>query len=485
METLESSNYGELVPKVGFLTVLAVFLLLFTNCGEHHKASEHLVEQHLDFVGNRNGGVIVLTNNTDRSASFSLNINDRFPVTDSMLMQAVRSISKELNVHETEAAWMYVSDNTFHVRPYTVENWIHEPSLFINSIGGGLCNNRASVLAGIWQMFGYEVRVTGLTGHVVPEVFCNGKWQMFDPDEKIYFCNSVGEVMSIDEIAGSVRTASELKDRICSTVFYAFPSVDTVAAGRYLGYILSTSDNYDVTDWHLSGNVVPSTMYQLPSNSSLLFVSNDGVHLNRIILRLSESSKGILDLPFVATQIVGDIDTENGMMSGSVSLENSLMPLKIQGCSARAEITFAVNGKLRNLKVGTNSVTVSSNINMQLSTESELPKVEHELAAYLFFDTIVQFERAALTAFPHYKAEDAQFMADLSAHYDQFNARALRNDRDTVSSVMLTCDSLITEFGSDFQTLLLSDQPKSVHYLFLAHTYRQNQHIRTLINDFR
>ena len=85
--------------------------------------------------------------------------------------------------------------------PLTEEKWLHVPALFLSSIGWGFCDDRAAILALVWQSLGYQSRLWKLHEHVVPEVFESGAWQMYDPDFGIYFCNDRGVVVDVAAIA--------------------------------------------------------------------------------------------------------------------------------------------------------------------------------------------------------------------------------------------------------------------------------------------
>ena len=98
-------------------------------------------------------------------------------------------------------AWRFIYHHSQHYAPLTGLEWLHDPILFFNSAGFGLCDDLAQVLYHFWTAMGYEARIWGLNGHVVPEVFAEGKWQLLDPDFRTYYLNDSGEIASIEEIA--------------------------------------------------------------------------------------------------------------------------------------------------------------------------------------------------------------------------------------------------------------------------------------------
>src|SRR5690606_28353308 len=116
------------------------------------------------------------------------------------------SLKKKTTIEEE--AWKYVSQSTFWISPLTSKSWQHNPILFLNSIGGGFCDDRASVLAGIWRNWFDSVRVIGLNGHVVSEVYSINKWKMYDADRKVAYLNANNEVCSVAELEDSSQFVS-------------------------------------------------------------------------------------------------------------------------------------------------------------------------------------------------------------------------------------------------------------------------------------
>jgi hypothetical protein len=481
---MEAPDNGNLVQKVGQSTVIIALTALFFGCNPQSEKTEVEIIQNIEFVFDGDCNTLDFINHSETPVRFEFSINNRFPITDSFILTDIAALAKHKNVHETEAAWMYVINSTYHAPPYSMKNWQHVPSVFIGSIGGGFCDDRASVLVSIWKMLGYKARVVALSGHVVSEVFHKGTWQMFDSDEKVYFCDKSGAVMSVDDIASEIKLPTQLQERICSSAFFCQASIDTASAARYLHHIRSTSDNQDATEWHLNYQSSNRSWFYLPSNCSLSFISNDGIHIGQAILKLAENSTGTIDLPFVATNIRGGIKTNGNTLSGIVSDENALLPIIVSECLPNTEIEFIINGKLNVFTGSINSLAINSNNPIQVLTERVKSQQPHYQEAYLFFDTIMHFQRADLTPLPMFK-RGKQLINNLSLRYILFNKLAPTTGRDTTSALQISCDSLLLEFGPTFEELLLENQPKSIHYLFLAHTYGQNHHLKALINDNR
>ncbi len=143
---------------------------------------------------------LVIENPSNLPVSFNLEINNEFPLKMTDILDNVRSLSAHKSIPVEQAAWEYVFFLTFHSDPYTEESWQHEPLIFLNSLGGGFCDDRASVLAKLWMELGFKAKIIRLEGHVVPEVFSGNKWKMYDPDEGVYYLNDRNEIASVSEL---------------------------------------------------------------------------------------------------------------------------------------------------------------------------------------------------------------------------------------------------------------------------------------------
>ncbi len=99
-----------------------------------------------------------------------------------------------------ERAWLYLKSRSRHEWPITSGRTIHQPDLYLRSLGMGFCDDVASVLQFIWQDLGFPARVWGLDGHVVSEVEVGGRWEMYDADLGPFFFNREGVVAGVGEL---------------------------------------------------------------------------------------------------------------------------------------------------------------------------------------------------------------------------------------------------------------------------------------------
>jgi hypothetical protein len=105
--------------------------------------------------------------------------------------------------HPTPAArvFRFVTENRRHDWYLTANwDWFLSPPLFFNSSGVALCGEAASLTFFGVRDRGLPARLYGLSGHVVVEVWEDGRWKMFDADYGVFFLNRSGEIASVAEL---------------------------------------------------------------------------------------------------------------------------------------------------------------------------------------------------------------------------------------------------------------------------------------------
>ncbi|MBW7936869.1 MAG: hypothetical protein H3C71_06990, partial [Flavobacteriales bacterium] len=102
------------------------------------------LESDIQFNDTINGFSIENPNN--HPVSFYLDINHLFPLDENRMLSFIEALANQKNIPLEQATWVWVRENTFFNPPYTSERWQHNPLIFLNSIGGGLCDDIASVL---------------------------------------------------------------------------------------------------------------------------------------------------------------------------------------------------------------------------------------------------------------------------------------------------------------------------------------------------
>lgn len=258
--------------KVCFLSVIGLFFCI-------NSYSQVIIDT-IIILDDKNS--IIVRNSHATSAKFHISINDNFYVGEADIVNEINKI-KEEQEPDYIAAWRYVAQKTFHSEPLTFDNWQHIPTLFINSIGGGFCDDRASVLAAIWRILGYQSRVILLNGHVIPEVFVNNKWEMYDPDLYLYY-EKDGVVLSVNEL---VENPDVIRKKPIGR--------------RFAKYYESTEDNSDETSFFVK-NERWTDMFFLPGFSELIIARTSPIS---VFVRLSHKSTGVLKTPFLPIYLKG------------------------------------------------------------------------------------------------------------------------------------------------------------------------------------
>jgi hypothetical protein len=148
---------------------------------------------------------VEIINNNNNSVDFTFELNNSFPVSLEKVNKEILEESIANKISPIQSAWLYVMKTTYHSPPITSNNWLHEPSLFLNSVGGGFCDDLSSVLVALWKLMGYEARVIVLEGHVVAEVKDSDGWHMYDADLMVYYTDSNGRVLSVEELENNPK----------------------------------------------------------------------------------------------------------------------------------------------------------------------------------------------------------------------------------------------------------------------------------------
>ena len=152
---------------------------------------------------------VVIEDTVGVGLEFTFSINNKFWFCKDSMMNYIHQIpvadcfnTKE----ELIQAWLFVSMYTYHHKPISMsEKHIHIPSMLINSVGYGLCDDMTATLCLIWEEMGYETRINHVTDfHVFPEVFDGNRWLMMDPDFALLLITDKNEIASVEEIKSGI-----------------------------------------------------------------------------------------------------------------------------------------------------------------------------------------------------------------------------------------------------------------------------------------
>lgn len=334
-----------------FVNSLLVSVLVLFNFRDVSNKYQEAYRFDFDFELSDLINSVVISNETNESVLFTFDLNNRFPLSYEKMKRDIIELSTKNKISPIIAAWLYVMKMTYHTTPITLDNWQHEPRLFLNSIGGGFCDDLSSVLVALWQQMGYEARVMLVEGHVVAEVKDSLDWHMFDPDLMVYYTDGKGRVLSVEEL----EEHSEI---------IAYPNLDIdsnlnplLRSANYLtkdlaGFYASREDNKDITEWSLD-YTPKSPTYFLPPISNFEIFHNKQSQQNAVIVTLSEKSKGNLSVPLVPIYVEGEVEFSIGKdqikLEGNqyrFSEEEQMQDLKIKKVNSVSRIYYRLNPKL-------------------------------------------------------------------------------------------------------------------------------------------
>jgi hypothetical protein len=439
-------------------------------------------EQLFAFDLSDNYNAIVLSNSSNKSVHFNFSLNKKFPVTQEMIMQEIGEISREKNVADYIAAWKYVVENTYSSNPLTNENWQHHPFIFINSVGGGFCDDKASVLAQLWQYLDYQVRVVNIGGHVVAEVLANNKWQMFDPDTKTFFCDSSNQILSVAEMEKAFNNNSP-EEILCSNYYFNRFLTGSALSRKYADYFTTTFNNTDETNWHIGELDDIQSTFTLPSHSKLKLVFQNN-HILSIFVELSEKSEGWLYVPLVVKEVYGDFSylLSNNLQSSHNLLNNNLLPsVEIKKVTIPASIEYYVNNKPAFLQ-NQNSIAIQSDNELIFTLENTETSTEAFGQAYLFFDT-ASFTARYCGAEINLIHSREYFQDSLYDAYQRFtycmNSSSIISKEDFYQIIT----GQIENNDIYFNRLLFEKQPLSIFYLFLSIHHNKVHFINQVARD--
>jgi hypothetical protein len=150
-----------------------------------------------------NAASIVLTNVADFDVSFQFDINDHMYPGDraGSLLRMVEEESLTAEASTPFRIWKALAENIRRGATLTESTWIHGPVRLLSSLGFGYCDDVASAFSILAKEAGYEVRVWTLSGHVVAEVWVDGRWEMYDPDIGVLYHNLQGQIASVEDLA--------------------------------------------------------------------------------------------------------------------------------------------------------------------------------------------------------------------------------------------------------------------------------------------
>ncbi|HEX9059384.1 MAG TPA: dockerin type I domain-containing protein [Clostridia bacterium] len=232
---------------------------------------------------------IEITNTSNESVDFSMYMNGKSLFqSDNEVLAEIRSMPDKVSNEPIERKiWRFVRDNRSHLTPFTIYRWGHSPQLIFNSIGFGFCDDSAAVFCRLAECAGLQARVWALDGHVVPEVYVAGKWEMYDPDYGVYFKNRANEVAGLEELATDhtlITSPAERIDVPTGMTYYQYSE----------GYAnLFSHNDKSVSDWYDTVIDIKDQRFNLVPGAKIKIGENAEPPILSLGVTAPTSSKGV------------------------------------------------------------------------------------------------------------------------------------------------------------------------------------------------
>lgn len=185
-------------------------------------------------------GAITIANQSTEQIDFVLEHN-AFPVFENLddVVAHVEALAAEFPGELFEhKLWRFLRDNTRHYYPPMPLQFAHAPWATLSSLGFGFCADVATSYVAIARTAGYEARVWSIGGHVVPEIYAGGRWQMYDPDLGVYYLDRDGQAAGVEQLSADPSLVTNPTAPILGPDAWDFPYSPIIA-----GYFSTASDN--------------------------------------------------------------------------------------------------------------------------------------------------------------------------------------------------------------------------------------------------
>jgi len=262
------------------------------------------------------GDAIALVNSSEEPVAFTLEHND-FPMflSDQDVVEFVRAMAPDYADEPFERKlWRFIRDNVYHTVPLTADKWLYDPWVTVNSLGWGFCGHVSATYVRLARAAGFESRVWGLTGHVVPEIKIAGHWEVYDPDLAVYYFNGESVVAGIDDLTADPSLITSPLKPIFVDGSYTYP-YSTDLANIYG----TTSDNFAGDATFLAESPSQYQPLVLPAGARLVYpgkwsrtvtgvddkVPYDVPYYLQAMLTTPAAWRGNLSLPWMIWEIRG------------------------------------------------------------------------------------------------------------------------------------------------------------------------------------
>lgn len=480
---MKSKNTEKSRQHFKFLFLPALIFISISYISQAHSSKNSFV-QDINFILPDSLNGIEIMNPSRNPVNFQFVLNNRFPLSKKTIIKEVKEKAKKKNISPIKAAWQYVIQHTYHSLPLTSENWQHEPTLFLNSIGGGLCDDLSTVLVSIWQRLGYGARVVLLNGHVVAEVKDEDGWHMYDPDLEVYYTDSKGMVLSVAELENHPEHVTypnlEIKENPYLNPLMNYKNHITQMIGSFYE---TQEDNEDITDWSLNFSSI-QTDFLLPSKSKFKLFQDQEQYNNLALVSFDKNSTGKISIPFVPLMAEGDFQFIKGKDTIQVnneqfyfSTDTFYSSIEILKVNSKSSIYYRVNDKISLLEEK-NFLSIESSDSIIVNTiYKDISSIQYDNGAFKL-DKYSQLHRSFLSEIQPI-SDNVNLITYLRNEFDRF---LNSNDYFSEDEKALHIERLDSFFHSNkFQSLDLpffkNYFPFSTFYIFIAIAHDQDGEI--------
>jgi hypothetical protein len=327
------------------------------------------------------GSSFRITNEGSSEVGFNLLINGKsFFATVEDVINDIQSMPSD---YPDEPAyrklWRYLIKNRYHFESYTDSVWGHSPVLMLNSLGFGFCDDVASVYYFLATKMGYQARIWNIisadsqSGHVIPEVLIQNRWEMYDPDLEVYYWNEQGQVAGVEELSHNTQLITEPINpfplsHFSDLAISAYEPSVPYAYSQYIAYVYyvysgvyhhKIDTGYYVQvgfpTYDTPFSLPPKAYLEFPVQSDIVLRSESGddvpsYHIMRLMLPKGWS--GSVRVPFVFLSVRGSgrislndthYDLDSPAVANRLLIHNDIYEASIQESYTDIEILLLVN----------------------------------------------------------------------------------------------------------------------------------------------
>ena len=291
------------------LIIISFVLLSFISCQTKwpvSNASAKAIKTSLIKIKTKDGKASylqIINNDKKNTAYFSIAINNRGIYSMDKMADFIKSQYPGLT--PGEQVWRFISTFSQQNKYITQNNWHNNPLLLMNSTGGSICGFRSSAMVNILKYMGDTARAWSLNGHVVSEVFTNGKWHVYDPYFGVIYFDKTGEVCSFEELCQNPQLITS-PEKIIS-INNKCDSLSATIVDLANKYATQNDNSLFNTDYP-KNEKSEIIQFELPPKAKLSFPMNIGADDKRFAiacLEIAPQWNGIIKIPLILYNVEG------------------------------------------------------------------------------------------------------------------------------------------------------------------------------------